>query len=226
MLKWKSAKQTVSPAKNRGGPIRRILQLLVAACCLGACLALWIPAQPAPNPDAPRFTAKNEMLRPDNYREWVWLSSGLGMSYRPEAAGKDQENPAFDNVFVSPAAYHTFRETGTWPDNTVLVLELRASLSHASINQSGHFQSGLIAIEAHVKDSHRFPGNWAFFGFGRNAQTAAAFPMSADCYSCHARSAAVDTTFVQFYPTLFEIAKQKHTLQPGYQDSPSIHPPH
>ena len=36
------------------------------------------------------------------------------------------------------------------------------------------------------------------------------------CYSCHAEHAAVDTTFVQFYPTLLPIAKGKGTLSPAY----------
>jgi hypothetical protein len=40
---------------------------------------------------------------------------------------------------------------------------------------------------------------------------------SADCYSCHAKHAAVDTTFVQFYPTLLPIAKTKQTLSAAYQ---------
>jgi hypothetical protein len=42
-------------------------------------------------------------------------------------------------------------------------------------------------------------------------------PVSADCYSCHAAHAAVDTTFVQFYPTLLPIAKGKGTLSAAYQ---------
>ena len=29
------------------------------------------------------------------------------------------------------------------------------------------------------------------------------------CYSCHEQHGAVDTTFVQFYPTLIDAAKQK-----------------
>jgi hypothetical protein len=41
-------------------------------------------------------------------------------------------------------------------------------------------------------------------------------PQSADCYSCHAEHGAVDTTFVQFYPTLLPIAKAKATLSPAY----------
>ena len=42
-------------------------------------------------------------------------------------------------------------------------------------------------------------------------------PTSADCYTCHAAHAAVDTTFVQFYPTLLPIAEHKGTLSPAYQ---------
>ena len=36
------------------------------------------------------------------------------------------------------------------------------------------------------------------------------------CYSCHSDHAAVDTTFVQFYPTLLPIAKSKQTLSAAY----------
>jgi hypothetical protein len=42
-------------------------------------------------------------------------------------------------------------------------------------------------------------------------------PMSEDCYACHRDHAAVDTTFVQFYPTLLPLATQKGTLSPNYQ---------
>ena len=41
-------------------------------------------------------------------------------------------------------------------------------------------------------------------------------PAAADCYACHLKHGAVDTTFVQFYPTLLEIAKKKNTLSPAY----------
>jgi len=42
------------------------------------------------------------------------------------------------------------------------------------------------------------------------------FPTEMECYSCHAQHTAVDTTFVQFYPTLIEIAKKKGTLSAAY----------
>ena len=69
--------------------------------------------------------------------------------------------------------------------------------------------------EVHVKDEARFPGKWAFFGFDTDVP-AKQVPKEAACYSCHEQHAAVDTTFVQFYPTLIELAKKKGTLSANY----------
>lgn len=163
------------------------------------------------SPEEVRYTSNRRMLRPDHYREWVYLSSGLGMSYSPDAVAAD--NPAFDNVFVTPAAYRTFMQTGTWPDKTAFVLELRASQSKGSINQHGHFQGGVLGLDVHVKDESRFQGKWAFFNFEASDQSAAMIPTTKDCYSCHEQHGTVDTTFVQFYPTLLDIAREKKTLK-------------
>jgi len=152
-------------------------------------------------------TPARTMPLPQNYREWVWLSSGVGMSYTP---GDDAEkNPGFDNVFASPEAYKTFQTTGTWPAKTVLMLENRNSASQESINKSGHFQTERTGLEAHVKDEH---GVWAFYSFGNGNAVGRLIPKSASCYSCHEQHGAVDTTFVQFYPTLLETAKAKNKI--------------
>jgi len=74
-------------------------------------------------------------------------------------------------------------------------------------------QTGLAAIEVHVKDIARFKGGWGFFGFDKG-DTAKLIPATANCYSCHEQHGAVDTTFVQFYPTLIDVAKQKGTFKP------------
>jgi hypothetical protein len=73
-----------------------------------------------------------------------------------------------------------------------------------------------MGLEVHVKDEARFPGKWAFFSFD-DRKVSAMIPTSASCYSCHAAHAAVDTTFVQFYPTLLPIATNKGTLSAAYQ---------
>lgn len=182
---------------GRPGHYNTLRILLISAALL---LPLLVWGQ-APTPDGPQFTSNGEMRNPHGYREWIFLSSGLGMTYGPLGANADRENPMFDNVFANPSAYRSFVATGKWPDKTVLVLEVRASQSKGSINQGGHFQTGVMGVEVHVKDT-RLPGGWAFYDFGGGRETAKPIPASASCYSCHAEHGAVDTTFVQFYPTL------------------------
>ena len=161
---------------------------------------------------APWFTKDNQLVLPSNYREWVFLSSGLGMTYNPEV--NRERKPTFDNVFVNPAAYRSFIETGKWPDQTMFVLEIRSSVSKASIDHAGQSQGDLVSIEAEVKDNARF-GGWAFYAFG-TANTAKMIPKTAACYTCHPEKGAVDNTFVQFYPTLLKVAREKGTLNPAY----------
>jgi hypothetical protein len=160
-----------------------------------------------------QYTKDGMMMLPKDYRQWVFLTSGLGMTYGPAGTADGGGNPRFDNVFASPAAYKAFLRTGTWPDKTILILEVRGSDSHVSINKGGRVQTNMVAVEAHVKDSARFPGGWAFFGFHQGSDRGALFPTTETCYSCHQQSGAVDTTFVQFYPTLLEVAKQKGTFK-------------
>jgi len=165
--------------------------------------------------NGPKYTSDGQLKVPEDYRDWTYLTTGFDMSYNPAMQARDHH--MFDNVFVNPEAYKVFVETGTWPDKTVLALEVRGAEGKGSINQKGNYQGvGVMALEVHVKDESRFPGKWAFFGFD-GSKTAKMIPTSADCYSCHAEHAAVDTTFVQFYPTLLPIAKGKGTLSAAYQ---------
>jgi hypothetical protein len=165
-------------------------------------------------PNGPVYNDKGELLAPADYREWIYLSSGLDMSYSERLLAMGHS--MFSNVFVNPDAYRAFQRTGTWPDKTMLVMEVRGASSKGSINKNGHYQSGgVMGVEVHVKDSTRFNGGWAFFAVD-GGTPAAPIPASAECYSCHRQHAAVDTTFVQFYPTLIDLATQKGTLSAAY----------
>jgi len=192
--------------------------VMVCSACLASGAALLLrssgPIQAASS-DAPSYTAKGDMQPPANYREWIYLSTGIDMSYSPNAMQMDHST--FDNVFVDPAAYRSFLATGTWPDKTVMVLEVRGAKNKGSINQRGHFQdTAIMGLEVHVKDEKRFPGKWAFFEFDSMQKNGTLIPEKAPCYTCHAAHGAVDTTFVQFYPTLLPLAKQKKTLSASY----------
>jgi Cytochrome P460 len=187
----------------------RMKTLLVAGMLVCSFAAL------AQTPKGPDYTSDGQLKLPENYREWVYLTSGFDMSY--SAGAQNADHHMFDNVFVNPESYKVFAETGTWPDKTMLALEQRMAKGKGSINQKGNYQdTERMGLEIHVKDTARFPGGWAFFGFD-DKKTATMVPVEATCYKCHAAHAAVDTTFVQFYPTLLPIAQSKGTLSPAYQ---------
>ena len=195
-----------------------LLSISLALLILGNGLPPASPVNP-PAANAPEYTADGQMKFPANYREWVYLSTGIDMNYRPSAG---MNHSMFDNVFVNPESYKYFVANGTWPDKTMLVLEVRGAETKSAINKAGHYQTTeVMGREVHVKDESRFPGKWAFFEFD-DAPTAKMLPTEMECYSCHAQHTAVDTTFVQFYPTLIEIAKKKGTLSPAYlKEEPS-----
>jgi cytochrome c553 len=184
---------------------------LLAAAVLVSAFAQSEPGNLGPEP---AFTADGQLVAPKDYREWMFLSSGLGMTYGPlSGAGATPENPRFENVFVNPPAYQSFLKTGTWPEHTIFVLEIRSSASKLSINKDGRVQTDIAGVEAEVKDSKRFSGKWAFFDLSGNAAAAKQIPATASCYTCHGANGAVDNTFVQFYPTLIKISRENVTFK-------------
>jgi hypothetical protein len=178
-----------------------VLLLSLAAVCLCA------------DKDKAKFSRDGELAYPANYREWIFLSSGLGMTYGPNApaAGAPLR---FDNVFVNPSSYREFMKTGKWVDGTIMILEVRNSETKGSINQHGSFQRDVAAIEAHVKDSKRFKGGWAFYDLSPAKPLATPITPGNRCEQCHEAHGAVDTTFVQFYPDLIPIAVKYGQVKP------------
>ncbi len=214
------------PFRRRSAALAGATLLACAAACARAPVAAPAAAvtAPAAAPGA-RFNGKGELEPPVDYRTWVYLTSGFAMSYGPAAqvaaaGGVD----VLDNVYVSPDAYRGFMATGVWPEATMFVLEVRTAEETGSIVTRGRFQTELVAVEAAVKDSKRFPGGWGYFDFhidGRGPRgTAAALPTTASCYKCHAEHGAVEKTFTQFYPTLFEVAREKGTVRADFAGLP------
>jgi hypothetical protein len=199
----------------RGVDIKKLACAVLALGYVAAVSATMQGQTPAQG-DGPQYVNKVNLVRPPDYREWVFLSSGIGMDYDPGPSAGQR----FGNVFVNPSSYRAFMKTGKWPDRTIFVLEFRASTSEGSINKAGRFQTQLVGLEAEVKDS-RFPDGWAFFNFtpkGTPVPSASAEPLPVDagCVECHTKNTAVERTFVQFYPTLMDVARKMGTVKPGF----------
>ena len=185
--------------------------VLCSVLILVACLAL-LAAASAPDEKKsvkPQYDAKGELLRPSDYRDWMFLSAGFGMNYSPDPGGHEM----FTNVFVQRWAYDEFVKSGKWPEQSMFVIDERDAASRSSINQKGHYQTDLMGLAVEVKDSARNPDKWAYYAFNSDNEAAAgksagAMPKGNGCWSCHEAHAAVEHTFVQFYPTLKVVAKK------------------
>ncbi len=177
--------------------------VLCSALALIACVAL-LAAEPDQKMPKPQYDDKGQLVRPADYREWMFLSAGYGMNYSPAPGGHEM----FTNVFVQRWAYDQFVNSGKWPEQSMFVIDERDAASRSSINQKGHYQTDLMGLAVEVKDSGRNPDKWAYYGFEADGKTAGAMPHGNGCWSCHDAHAAVEHTFVQFYPTLKTVAKK------------------
>src|ERR1700761_4861320 len=90
--------------------------------CIAASLSLLAlvnaPAAETPDPVI-AYSADGQLKFPVDYRQWVFLSSGVGMTYGPVGDAGGPAPPMFDNVFVNPEAYRSFLKTGRWPDKSI-----------------------------------------------------------------------------------------------------------
>jgi len=168
-----------------------------------------------PGQEGPAFTADGQLLRPAAYRDWVHLGTSLGLQYgNPSAPSRP---PSFENVYVNPAAWREFSNTGKWPEGSMFVLEIRKAETRGSLAKGGQFQGDVVGMELEVKDSKRFPDGWAWFDLPAGASAAKQFPKEAGCLACHTAQGAVEKTFTQFYPRAMEIAKEKGTVNESYR---------
>jgi Cytochrome P460 len=156
--------------------------------------------------DLPAYTSDGKLMLPANYREWVFLSSGFGMNY----SNGTGSHPMFTNVYVTPEAYHGFQSIGKWPDKSLFVVEIYSPSRKGSINQGGYYQDRFQGLDVEVKDAAQ-KNEWTYYNFPPGDHEASG--MTGSCNSCHSQHAAVEHTFVQFYPTLLEFAREKHLLK-------------
>jgi hypothetical protein len=118
----------------------------------------------------------------------------------------------FTNVYVAPEALQGFKASGKWPDKSMFIVEIYSPASEGSINKSGYYQDQFKGLDVEVKDSSR-PSEWSYYNFDPGEKQAAA--MGGGCNKCHAEHAAVEHTFVQFYPTLLGFAREKNLIKRG-----------
>lgn len=160
---------------------------------------------------AATFNAKGELMKPEGFREWVFLGAPL----TPNGLNNGKAGfPEFHHVYVNPDAYAVYKQTGVFPDGAVIAKELvllkKGDFKDGSATAPsgrGFFAGEFNGMDVMVKDSRRFKDSngWGFFNFSHHAppylKSAKAAPFEG-CAACHQANAEKDMVFSQFYPIL------------------------
>lgn len=159
----------------------------------------------------PQFLENDALPLPEGYREWVFLGAPL----TPNALNNGEAAfPEYHNTYIEPSAYAVYKQTGEFPEGTVIVKELvklgKADHEDGSSNQvsgRGYFPGSFNGMDVSVKDSKRFAATngWGYYHFGHHAppyESKAAVLPKEKCAACHQQNAGADMVFDQFYPIL------------------------
>lgn len=153
-----------------------------------------------------KMNEKLELIRPKNYRTWVYIGTPVTPN---DLNGGHAAFPEMHNVYIDPKSYEVYKKTGKFRDGTVIVKELVSVGAKSAVSGKGYFEGEFLGLEASVKSKKYFPnepGNWAIFSFsnmktGMLKNSAKAMPVD-KCVACHQASAADDFVFTQYYPVL------------------------
>ena len=167
----------------------------------------------------PVYTDDGHLTLPEDYREWVYcLSTGFDMAYSPDG----HESPVCSTMSLSSRARtrlslppapgpirpcwcskYAGRKTRSSRSTRAGTIKTPMSVGREIFMRQGHGafsgRLGVLRIRRHQ---------------ARENDTANGRML---CHLCHRDHAAVDNTFVQFYPTLLPIATAKGTLSAAYK---------
>ena len=124
------------------------LRKLAAACLTGAAIitavgvgaSSMMAARAQTGPAwGPQWTADGKLVLPDGFHDWVFLGSPL----TPNALNDGKAGfPEYHNVYVRPEPLRIYRETGAWPDGTIMLKELQLTIPGTNADGSRIEASG------------------------------------------------------------------------------------
>lgn len=182
----------------------RLAAAIVATIGGGLLFGAWQGRGAKPPADQlAQFTREGALVRPAGWEAWVMVGASTGLSYNdPQPGAAASQGPGmFHNVYMQPWAYRELERTGAFPEGTMFVLSFYEPSRKATPARAGWYEGEPIpGIEVHLKKAGVDSTGWGFYGFGDSTAAAPRIPSQASCYSCHAKEAAHDQVFTQFYP--------------------------
>jgi hypothetical protein len=174
----------------------------------------------------PQYTSNGELLAPVGFGNWMFVGSNLGLGYKqgvPEMTaleGTRADQQRFHNIYMNPEAYGYFLARGEFPDPTILVMDVfkAEDKEPKGVLASGVYNGERVGLQVAVKNSHRPDGSktpWAYYIFmdqsdpSRKLLASATAQTDKECETCHKQHASKDNVWVQFYPILRDVLRQK-----------------
>ncbi|QDH78550.1 cytochrome P460 [Echinicola soli] len=151
-----------------------------------------------------QFTENGELMRPVDYRTWVFVGSAA----TPKSLDSTALFPDFQNVYMDPDSYRFWKEKGYYKEGTIFVKELLRKGDTVSPIGRGFYQGPHYSLSATIKDTVRFPdvkGGWQYFKFtnyDKQLLNDSSIALGGKCISCHSLSKSGYGPFTEFYPIL------------------------
>lgn len=157
-------------------------------------------------PSPARFNTQDELLLPDDYREWIY--AGSNVSPHELNGGKAPFNE-MRVIYIDRGSFSEWKETGKFRDGTLILKEVLTSDHYSGVTGKGYAAKDVVAVAGMLKDANRFPnqpGNWGFYRFPK-LEDSKYFQKTSktnqtQCQGCHVAAADDDLVFTQHYPVL------------------------
>jgi hypothetical protein len=197
------------------------------ASCVAATAVGYVALHPftglaqAQSASDPQYTTGGNLVRPKDFHGWIFVGSNLGLGYDKEVAANTPREAArprlgeYHNIYLKPEDYAAYVRTGTFPDKTVLVMDVYAAQQRDAkgVVTAGSYNGQSLGVEVAVKNNNRPDGSktdWAYYDFtdrsgGGHLPADKAAEADKDCYACHKAHAGYDNVWVQFYPVIRDV---------------------
>ena len=147
--------------------------------------------------------------RPKGYRK-DWSHLGSWFVRKDENAS----GPGVHDVYANPSAVEGYRETGQWPDGTVLVKEVNGieegarTTGHASwAGETGVWFVMIRDRNNRFPDNKAWGGGWGWALFDQNSPEKSLTKTWKgegfnNCFGCHIPAKKTDWVYIEGYPTI------------------------
>lgn len=149
------------------------------------------------------------ITRPKDYRkEWSHLGSWFVRN------DENASGPGVHDVYANPSAVEGYRETGKWPDGTVLVKEVNGIRKGQKTTGNARWAGDTGVWFVMIRDrNNRFPDNkawgggwgWALFDQDSPEESLTTTWKGEgfnNCFGCHVPAKKTDWVYIDGYPTV------------------------